>query len=155
MSETPAMPIQFREILANYSPRLSAISAEEYGKQPAPGKWSKKEIMGHLVDSAQNNLRRLIVGQYDAESVIAYRQDEWVKSSGYNEWPEDEIILLWQLLNSQMARVLENTAPSVLQNKILMPGGDRPTLEWIAADYLKHLLHHLHQVTGMDPVAYP
>ena len=53
------------KIVNNYNRRLEAIPEEEYLRKPHPEKWSKKEILGHLVDSAQNNIRRFVVAQYE------------------------------------------------------------------------------------------
>ena len=41
-------------------PQLSAISDEAASRKPAPNKWSKKEILGHLIDSAANNHQRFM-----------------------------------------------------------------------------------------------
>lgn len=35
--------------------RLIQINEDESAPFPAPGKWSKKQIIGHLIDSAANN----------------------------------------------------------------------------------------------------
>jgi hypothetical protein len=29
------------------------------------------------------------------------------------------------------------------------------TIDWLAADYCNHLLHHLHHILDLDPIAYP
>ena len=54
-------------ILEELYPALKKISEQEYALKPLPHKWSKKEILGHLVDSAQNNIRRFIVAQYEVK----------------------------------------------------------------------------------------
>lgn len=141
------------KIIHVYTPSLEAISDETYELRPHPEKWSKKEILGHLVDSAQNNIRRLIVAQYEDTPNITYAQDEWVKCAGYREYPVRDLIPLWELLNRHLARVLRQMDPPAAQRKCSM-GGEPQTLQWIAADYCDHLLHHLHQVLDLDPIAY-
>src|ERR1043165_9908871 len=44
----------------NVAERLRQIPDEEASIRPAPGKWSKKEILGHLIDSAANNHQRFL-----------------------------------------------------------------------------------------------
>jgi DinB superfamily len=57
---------------------LKDITEEEYSFKPSPAKWSKKEILGHLIDSAQSNIRRFVVAQYEENPFIKYNQDKWV-----------------------------------------------------------------------------
>ncbi len=138
-----------------YTRRLEALSDEIYGSKPQPEKWSKKEILGHLVDSAQNNIRRFVVAQYEDTPVILYVQDKWVECTDYQHYPTRDLINLWNLLNRHIGRVLSNISPGAAQRKCAMGGPQPQTLEWVAADYCNHLLHHLHQILDLDPIAYP
>ena len=62
-----SLAIELNGILDKYLPALESISGAEYNFKLSANKWSKKEIMGHMVDSAQNNIRRFIVAQYDEQ----------------------------------------------------------------------------------------
>jgi hypothetical protein len=141
-------------IISIYSRRLQALPAETYAWRPAPEKWSKQEALGHLVDSAHNNIRRFIVAQYEDNPVIPYDQDQWVKLSGYRDYSPDDLLHLWTLLNRHLVMVLKQIGPVAAQRKCSM-GGQLQTLQWVAADYCNHLLHHLHQILDLEPVAYP
>ena len=143
-----------RKIIRIYVRRLEALPEEAFEWRPQSDKWSKKEILGHLVDSAQNNIRRFIVAQYEDTPNIPYRQDEWVSHTGYHDYPMKELILLWQLLNLHVVIVLGHMSPEAAQRTCSM-GGQPQTLKWVAADYCNHLLHHLHQILDLEPVAYP
>lgn len=142
------------KIIRNYCKRLEALSDESYDWRPAPEKWSKREILGHLVDSAQNNIRRFIVAQYEDTPDIPYSQDEWVALTGYRDYPSRDLVTLWTLLNRQIVHILSHMPPGGAQRKCRM-GGLPQTLEWVAADYCNHLLHHIHQILDLDPLAYP
>jgi hypothetical protein len=142
------------KIIRIYSKRLDALSDETYDWRPQPDKWSKREILGHLVDSAQNNIRRFIVAQYEDTPNTPYLQDEWVKLSGYKDYPTRDLITLWTALNRHIVHVLSHMSPAAAQRKCRM-GGQPQTLQWVAADYCNHLLHHLHQILDLDPIAYP
>src|SRR5690349_659724 len=96
------------KLIGIYSRRLEALTDETYAWKPHPHKWSKKEILGHLVDSAQNNIRRFIVAQYEDVPVIGYQQDLWVKYAGYQDYPTADLIRLWTLLNKHICIVLAN-----------------------------------------------
>jgi len=143
-----------RKIVANYSKRMAALSSETYAFKPDPEKWSKKEILGHLVDSAQNNIRRFIVAQYEDTPSISYKQDEWVRLSGYQDYDAADLVQLWILLNRHIVTILGQITPEAAKRRCIM-GGPPQTLLWIAADYCNHLLHHLHQILDLDPIAYP
>lgn len=143
------------KIIVNYSGRLIVIPDEVYGRRPGPGKWSKKEILGHLVDSAQNNIRRFVVAQYEDIPRIVYDQDKWVAIADYQHYPTDDLVNLWTLLNRHICLVLKNTPPEAEQRRCDNSDTEKQTIKWLAADYCNHLLHHLHQILELDPIAYP
>jgi hypothetical protein len=143
------------KIVGNYSVRLGSIPEEVYLHQPGPGKWSKKETLGHLVDSAQNNIRRFIVAQYEDTPFIVYNQDQWVALSDYQHYPSRDLVNLWILLNRHLGHVLAAVSSQGAARKCATSNHEPYTLEWLAADYCNHLLHHLHQILDLDPIAYP
>jgi hypothetical protein len=140
-------------IVEQHAPALYALPEDKMTHKPSPSKWSKKEIMGHLVDSAQNNLRRFIVAQYEENPAISYNQDKWVAISNYQYYKTADLIQHWELLNKHISAVLKNTSPEMAQRSCMTDS--LHTIEWLAQDYVKHLEHHLHQVLEHEPVAYP
>ena len=142
------------KIIQNYLRRLETLSEEIYNRKPQPDKWSKKEILGHLIDSAQNNIRRFIVSQYEEAPTILYQQHVWVAATGYQHYPTADLVKLWSLLNRHICIILKNMSPETAKRTCSM-GGQQQTMEWVAADYCNHLLHHLHQILELDPIAYP
>jgi len=143
------------KILKDYSGRLNAVKEEAWARKPRPEKWSKRETLGHLVDSAQNNIRRFVVAQYEQEPTIVYNQDQWVAIANYQDYPTQDLLPLWALLNRHIVRVLANTSEEAGGRKADTCGPEHYTIEWLAADYCHHLLHHLHQILDLDPLAYP
>ncbi|MCW3117129.1 MAG: DinB family protein [Chitinophagaceae bacterium] len=141
------------KIIQDYTPLFQPVSEEAWQYKSQPGKWSKKEILGHLIDSAQNNIRRFIVAQYEERPFIKYQQDEWVAISHYQNHDTKDLIELWVLINKHICIILKNTSPEKQQREVLT--GELHSIAWLAKDYNKHLLHHLHQVLDMTPVAYP
>jgi hypothetical protein len=143
------------KIVGNYAVRLGTIPEEVYIHRPGPGKWSKKEILGHLVDSAQNNIRRFIVAQYEDIPLIVYNQDQWVTLADYQHYPTRDLVNLWILLNRHIGHILSAVPPDAPVRKCATGIHEPYTVEWLAADYCNHLLHHLHQILDLDPIAYP
>ena len=82
------------------------ITDEDWNAKSNPTKWSKKELLGHLIDSAANNLRRLIVAQYEQGTKIVYDQDKWVAVQDYQAMDVQDIQNLWRLLNLQLSIVI-------------------------------------------------
>ncbi|HMH31636.1 MAG TPA: DinB family protein [Puia sp.] len=146
---------QIREIVGGYAPQLERILEGEFSFKPLPHKWSRKEILGHLVDSAQNNLRRFIVAQYEDSPNIVYRQEDWVAISHYQDYPTRHLIQIWKLVNLHICQVLEATSAEQAKRLCRTGGLQAHSIEWLAEDYIKHLLHHLHQILELEPVAYP
>ena len=146
--------LNLEKIIHNYVRRLATMPEPVYAAKPQPDKWSKKEILGHLVDSAQNNIRRFIVAQYEDNPRIGYAQDVWVACSNYQGYAVADLVTLWTLLNRHIVVILRQMSPAAAQRKCSM-GGQPQSLEWVAADYCNHLLHHLHQILDLDPIAYP
>ncbi len=145
--------IELEQIISKYSPLLSQLSEDEFAAKPSADKWSKKEILGHLIDSAQTNIRRFVVAQYEENPHIVYAQNFWVSAAGYQHYYTNDLVALWILLNKHACRVLQNIPESATGSTCLT--GELHTIEWLAADYNKHLLHHLNQILNLEPVAYP
>lgn len=124
------------------------IDTIDWGIKLSPEKWSKKEILGHLTDSAQINLERFVRCTYEENFKLIYWQNEWVAAKHYQETDTKEIIDLWILLNRQIVRVLANYPAARLQTKCDTgsDGVGLKTVEFIAADYVKHMQHHLGQI---------
>ncbi len=128
--------------------RFASIPEKDWNHKPLPEKWSKKEILGHLTDSAFNNHRRFVVTQYDQNNKIIYLQDDWVRINAYQQIKTDELIHLWKLLNKQIARVME----SIPTEKLLCTcdtgkqGKDLKTLKFLMEDYIAHMNHHLGKI---------
>jgi hypothetical protein len=120
----------------------------DWESKPSPGKWSNKEIIGHLCDSAMINLQRFVRCTYEERFKLVYEQDEWVAAQRYQEMNIDNLLELWRLLNLQIARVLANYPSDRWQ--IECDSSKKQvglhTVEWLAADYVNHLKHHLNQI---------
>ncbi|HYG20137.1 MAG TPA: DinB family protein [Ohtaekwangia sp.] len=146
MRETAA---ELHSIIVDFNHKISQIPEDEFTAKPLPHKWSKKEVLGHLIDSAQNNLRRFICGQYETTPPkIVYDQDFWVAVNGYQAAEKESVLQHWVHLNNRIANVLM-TMPAENHSRQCDTGKEAQqlrTLDWLAADYVKHLKHHLNQI---------
>ena len=127
--------------------RLRQIRETEASLRPAPGKWSKKEILGHLIDSAANNHQRFVRLQlYPRIDLPGYAQDDWVRAQQYQSRPWAEIVDLWQIYNTHLASLIRSVDPKTLKNVWHTPDGKDVDLEFLMRDYIVHLRHHLDQI---------
>ena len=134
------------EIEASY-PRLRALTEVEVSAPRGDGKWSRKEILGHLIDSAANNHQRFVRAQMvDAFEWPGYEQNEWVRVHGYRDQTWTELLGFWLALNGLVARVIELVPESKADTRCIIGAGEAVTLEWLMQDYVRHLRHHLTQI---------
>ena len=135
------------ESILKVSDRLRGIDERAASVRPGPGKWSRKEILGHLIDSAANNHQRFVRLQFGQRLELpGYEQDGWVSVQHYQDrsWPE--IIGMWETYNRHLAFVIRRLDPKCLGNRWRAPDGQDVDLEFIARDYLVHMRHHLEQI---------
>jgi len=153
MRSMKQLAVEITSLVENSMAPLQSIPEKSMAEKPAPNKWSKKEIMGHLIDSAQNNIRRFVVTQYEEAPLVVYDQDKWVAASDYQDFDTKEILQLWYLLNKQLSIILQHIDESMAGR--LCRTQELHTLDWLATDYIIHLKHHLHQVLDKESVTYP
>ena len=111
------------------------------------GKWIKKEILGHLIDSAANNHQRFVRAQFaDPFTWPGYDQQAWVPLHRYRERPWADLVDLWLALNRHVAAVIEAVPAEKLQTPCIIGDHEPASLEWWMRDYLRHLKHHLEQL---------
>lgn len=129
-------------------PLLREIDAQEFSAKPHPEKWSKKEIMGHLIDSATNNHQRFIRAQFENIPFIVYNQVEWAEKSYYQQLDSDRIITFWEAYNRHLASILRHIPVEKMMCKVDRGEEEPKTLQFILEDYVSHMEHHLRQILG-------
>jgi Tat protein secretion system quality control protein TatD with DNase activity len=148
----------FRETIETAEKRLLAISEEQSRISRAEGKWSPKEIIGHLIDSATNNHQRFVRAQFDDElSFSGYEQEEWVRVQGYNKEPWQQLVQLWKHYNLHLLHVMSlvpeqtRTKPRSTHNLDQIAWktvviNETVTLDYFMRDYVAHMKNHLRQI---------
>ncbi len=124
---------------------LEQISEEEMSEKPSKNKWSKKEILGHLIDSAIHNHQRIIRGQFENIPEINYDQNKWNEYSFYQQLESKQIIMFWTIYNKHLIEIIKRIPKENIQKQIKV-NENLFAIELIIIDYLEHLEHHLKQV---------
>lgn len=149
---------EFKQIIDVSESELLGISEAQSQTRTAEGKWSKKEILGHLIDSASNNHRRFVEAQLKDDLIFpGYDQENWVTLQHYHTTPWPDLVALWKSYNAHLAHVV-----SVIPHDKLTAKQQRHTLdkiawktvradepvslEYLIRDYLAHLQDHVNQI---------
>ena len=126
--------------------KLSALNDNLFSQKTDPFKWSRKEILGHLIDSAANNHQRFIRIQFENEPVIFYDQNKWIEFSGYQTYEKAQLILFWTTYNAHLLHIGKQLTPESLIRYGAGFDGKLNDLGWYFTDYVTHLEHHLRQI---------
>ena len=154
----PRCAIRLLEAVDAAQPWLAAVDDATSARRPGPGRWSPREVLGHLVDSASNNHQRFVRGQWQEGLVFdGYDQDAWVAAQGYQDTAWPNLVTLWSSYNRHLARVMAaapaavREAPRIAHNLDRLayrpvPADQPATLAYFMDDYVDHLEHHLQQI---------
>jgi hypothetical protein len=138
---------QLRQRVTAAAERLRTLNEPHVSFKPAPETWSKKEILGHLIDSASNNHQRFVRAQLEPELRFpAYAQEDWARSQGYGTADWRLLVDLWRLYNEHLANVIARIPTGQLATRCWIGQGEPVTLGFLVEDYLRHMDHHLRQL---------
>ena len=150
---------EFRNIVETARGSLLLLDAEEAAKHPG-GKWSPKEIVGHLIDSAANNHQRFVRAQFTNDLVCPpYDQENWVNAQRYADESWTDLVNLWASYNLHLHHVISVMPQETLSrhrekhnlDKVAWRSVDSTTpttLDYFVRDYVGHMRHHLQQILG-------
>jgi hypothetical protein len=151
---------EFVRTVEEASARLRSITEAESRVPLADEKWSAKETLGHLIDSASNNHQRFVRAQLKADLIFqGYEQEKWVRVQAYREEPWPLLVNLWKFYNLHLAhvcrhapegeRLRERREHNLHEIGFAPVSADAPaTLEHLMRDYVVHLKSHLRQIFG-------
>ncbi len=133
----------YRVVVDSFSKQLAGINQNITNINLAEDKWSLREIIGHLIDSASNNHQRFVRLQFDdLLDFPAYSAEQWIKTQKYNTVAWGELYSLWYIYNSLLLHVIENIDDESLGN-VWVKGEDAFTLEELIKDYYRHMELHI------------
>lgn len=160
MPPEPECARRLRTCVTIAEPLLRAITDMDASRSPALGKWSPKQIVGHLIDSAANNHQRFVRATLQDELVFpGYAQEAWVALQRYHQAAWADLLALWVAYNLHLATVMA-AVPDEARTRVRavhnldaiathapVTAADA-TLENFMGDYVDHLIKHLRQILG-------
>ncbi len=153
-----SLSTDLRTLVAQSISSLSKMNEAEVIKKRSPDSWLKKEILGHLIDSAINNIRRVVVaGSQDHLIFDGYDQDLWVRANNYQEREWTDIIDTWTRYNHHFSQIICEIDEELLSRKSLLhnyhligfgkvESDEEVSLSQLIEDYIAHMRHHLNQI---------
>jgi len=150
------MPTQlaqhFRAELDDIHTALIALSPQIADTPWREGGWTRKQIVGHLLDSAANNRQRFVRaspgGGYAGPD---YAQDAWVAAHGYAGQHWETLLLWWEVEHEILASVVDNVPEERLETSCIVGDHAPVTLLFLIEDYIRHQRWHLAQLTAPIP----
>jgi DinB family protein len=127
--------------------RLKEIPSSKAEHKPAAPRWSPKEELGHLLDSAANNHQRIVRAQLeDKPAMPGYDGDRWVELHGYQDRDWDDLIELWKELNQQLLAAAQAVPSAAWSRTYTIADSEPLTIKFVFEDYLEHMIQHLQQI---------
>lgn len=146
------------KILTSAEAKIKAMDKAEMNYKPSEKKWSKKEILGHLIDSAYNNHQRFLRAEKKGDLIFeGYDQEEWVRKNKYQNRELGEVLSFWIQVNKHIMELVNGLSEATLNKETLnhnfykvsmnpVSEGEPSSLSYLIWDYINHLEHHLAQI---------
>lgn len=136
--------LRLKHIVEVAPDRLLSLTDQRASARPAPGKWSPKEELGHLIDSAANNHQRIVRAQLEtAPRMPGYRGDDWVTLHAYQQREWRELVTTWAAFNRQLFEASRNLSDAAAVRSCTIAESEPLTIRFVLEDYVVHMLHHL------------
>ena len=140
------------QLVEEWAPRLMALPDDVIRRPPNEDRWSIKETIGHLVDSASNNTHRIIHLQYQPSPLIfpdyanLGNNDRWVDLQDYRTENWHDMVQLWVYSNKHIAHIISRINPDKLENEWVTALGEKVSLRVMVINYLQHVELHLSEI---------
>lgn len=145
-----AKAIKKLTVLVNAVPQLLEKRKEEdFAVQPWLGIWSKKQMLGHLIDTAAITHQRIVRMQYENEPILFFDRKRWMDLQYYNAADSSDLIQLWKWYNKHLLHIIKNITVQNLQRSTSLKSGEQYNLKLLIEDYVDDTETSLIQILGV------
>jgi DinB superfamily len=139
---------KLKSVVQEQGAKLRTMSERDAAPRPGGGDgWSRKQELGHLIDSATNNRVRFVLAALSRNYTGPnYDGRGWVELGGYADTPWADLVELWTRLNGALARVIDRIPHEALGTSCKVGDNQPVSLEFLIEDYLAHMQHHLDHI---------
>ena len=155
MNEFLASNRELAALVAEWEPKLMALTTEIIESRRNSQNRNIKQIVGHMVDSASNNTHRLIHFQYQTDPMIfpdyahLGNNDRWIAIQNYETENWHDLVKLWRYTNQHLVHVIGNLNPEKLEHVWLTAVDTQVTMREMVVDYLPHFQLHLREIEDL------
>jgi hypothetical protein len=152
------LPQQMTQLLDALEPLLAGRDLDWWNEPYGDGKWQRRQLAGHLIDSASNNHQRFVRSMLSAPGEAyagpGYDQEGCVRVERFDALPIPVLVGLLLQYNRLIAHLFAHFPEDKLAVSCHI--GDYPPMavETVAISYLAHLEHHLKQLAGSSALPF-
>lgn len=138
--------LNYKNLVDSFYERIAKIPETIANIKISEDKWSLKEIIGHLIDSASNNHQRFVRLQFgNLLDFPAYDGEQWVIVQNYRKMNWSSIVLLWHNYNCMLINIIECVDNNYFSN-VWVKGEETISFERLIIDYYSHIKLHIEQL---------
>lgn len=109
----------------------------------APGKWSGKEVLGHMIDTDRIfAYRALCIARSEKGPLPGFDQDQYLEAANFNELPLEQLVRDFELSRLSIDSMVRSIDPK-LYTQIGNANGNPVSLRAILTMIPGHAHHHL------------
>lgn len=141
--------------LGPYQNMLMELDVETISSRKNSQHRTIKQIIGHMIDSASNNIHRIIHLQYRKSPVefpnyaLKGNNDRWISIQNYQEENWYFLVDLWRFTHLHIIHVIKNIDKKCLNKEWISEPGKTITLKKMVLDFLPHFELHLAEIDDL------
>jgi uncharacterized damage-inducible protein DinB len=123
------------------SARLLGVPAALGAHRYAPGKWSVRQVIGHIVDTERVfTYRALRFSRGDATPLPGFEQDDYVENGGFDDRAVTDLVKEFQAVRAASIALFEGMSQEMLGRRGIASGAELTVraIPWIVAGHERH-----------------
>lgn len=143
---------EIKEIIETEENHLLSLDIDAVASKTNRQNRTIKQIVGHMIDSASNNLHRIVHLHYNKTPLVFPNyasngnNDRWIAIQNYQAEDWNLLVSLWKYSNLHIIHVIEQVDTAKLDNKWIASPGVEVSLNEMILDYPRHLKLHICEI---------